>query len=47
MSVRLALVALLVVWGLGAAFLPLGGLVHVLLVAAAILVLLDRIGRTG
>lgn len=47
MSVRWALIVLLALWALGAAFFPLGGLIHVLLVAAAILALLDRIGRTG
>lgn len=39
--------ALLAVWALGAAFLPLGGLIHFLLIAAIILFLLDRLGRTG
>ncbi|MFN2382829.1 MAG: lmo0937 family membrane protein [Gemmatimonadota bacterium] len=39
--------ALFAGWALGAAFLPLGGMIHFLLIAALILLILDRLGRTG
>lgn len=45
MSARIAIVALLAAWALGAAFLPLGGMIHFLLVAALIVGIVDRVGR--
>ena len=45
MSVRLALAALLGLWAVGAAFLPLGGMIHFLLIAAIIVFLAGRFGR--
>jgi galactitol-specific phosphotransferase system IIC component len=42
---RIAIVVLLAVWALGAAFLPLGGMIHFLLVAALIVFLVGRLGR--
>jgi hypothetical protein len=45
LSERIALVALLAAWGLGAAFLPLGGMIHFLLIAAIIVFLAGRFGR--
>lgn len=42
-----AYLALFAVWALGAVFWPLGGMIHFLLIAAIILFLLDRLGRTG
>jgi len=44
-STSLAIVAILAVWALGAAFLPLHGMIHVLLVLALIVLLVDRVGR--
>ncbi|HYO47166.1 MAG TPA: DUF5670 family protein [Gemmatimonadota bacterium] len=44
-SERLVLAALLVAWGLGAAFLPLGGMIHFLLIVAIIVFLGGRFGR--
>lgn len=44
-SERLALAALLAAWGLGAAFLPLGGMIHFLLIVAIIVFLAGRFGR--
>ncbi|HEY7471232.1 MAG TPA: lmo0937 family membrane protein [Gemmatimonadota bacterium] len=45
LSERIALAALLAAWGLGAAFEPLGGMIHILLVAAIIVFLAGRFGR--
>lgn len=42
---RVALASLLGGWGLGAVFLPLGGMIHFLLVAALIVFLVGRFGR--
>lgn len=47
MSERIALAALLAVWGLGAAFFPLGGMIHFLLIATIIVFLVGRFGREG
>ncbi len=45
MSERIALVALLAAWAAGAAFFPLGGMIHFLLIAAIIVFLAGRFGR--
>lgn len=45
LSERIALASLLGGWGLGTAFLPLGGMIHFLLVAAIIVFLVGRFGR--
>lgn len=45
MTIPRAIGAVLAVWLLGALFLPLGGLIHVLLIVALILFLIDRLGR--
>lgn len=42
---RGALVAILVAWALGAVFLPLGGMIHFLLIAALVVAIVDRVGR--
>lgn len=44
---RMALAALIAAWALGAAFLPLGGMIHFLLVLALIVFLVGRLGRRG
>jgi hypothetical protein len=44
-SERLALAALLGLWAVGAAFFPLGGMIHFLLIAAIIVFLAGRFGR--
>ena len=44
-SERIALAALLALWAVGAAFLPLGGMIHILLIAAIIVFLAGRFGR--
>jgi hypothetical protein len=44
---RIALASLLGGWGIGVAFLPLGGMIHFLLVAALIVFLVGRFGREG
>lgn len=46
LSERIALVILLGAWALGALFLPLGGMIHFVLVAALIVFLAGRFGRT-
>jgi len=46
-SERIALASLLGGWGAGTAFLPLGGMIHFLLVAALIVFLVGRFGREG
>ncbi|HET6361011.1 MAG TPA: DUF5670 family protein [Gemmatimonadota bacterium] len=45
MSERLALAGLLAAWAVGAAFFPLGGMIHFLLIAAIIVFLAGRFGR--
>lgn len=45
MTIPRAIGAILAVWLLGALFLPLGGLIHVLLIVALVLFLIDRLGR--
>lgn len=45
MSERTLLAALLAAWGLGAAFFPLGGMIHFLLIVAIIVFLVGRFGR--
>lgn len=45
LSLRGALFLVLVVWVVGAALLPLRGMIHFLLVVALILVIVDRVGR--
>ena len=44
-SERMGLAALLAVWAVGAAFFPLGGMIHFLLIAAIIVFLAGRFGR--
>ena len=44
-SERIALAALLGTWAIGAAFFPLGGMIHFLLIAAIIVFLAGRFGR--
>ena len=44
-SERFALAALLALWAVGAAFFPLGGMIHFLLIAAIIVFLAGRFGR--
>jgi hypothetical protein len=44
-SARAAIVLILIVWALGAAFLPLHGMIHFLLIAALIVAIVDRVGR--
>lgn len=44
---RIVLASLLGAWGVGVAFLPLGGMIHFLLVAALIVFLVGRFGREG
>lgn len=46
MSERIALAALLGAWAVGAAFFPLGGMIHFLLIVAIIVFLAGRFGRT-
>jgi hypothetical protein len=46
-SERIAVVSLLGTWGLGTAFLPLGGMIHFLLIVALIVILAGRFGRRG
>ena len=45
MTERIALAALLAVWAIGAAFFPVGGMIHFLLIAAIIVFLAGRFGR--
>ena len=45
LSLPVTVVALLIVWGAGAAFFPLGGMIHFLLIVALIVFIIDRIGR--
>lgn len=45
MSARAAIVLILAVWALGAAFFPLNGMIHFLLVVALIVAIIDRVGR--
>ena len=42
---RIAIVALLAAWAIGAALFPLGGMIHFLLIAAIIVFLAGRFGR--
>lgn len=44
-SERMALAALLAAWAFGAAFFPLGGMIHFLLIVAIIVFLAGRFGR--
>ncbi len=44
-SERTLLAALLSLWAIGAAFFPLGGMIHFLLIAAIIVFLAGRFGR--
>lgn len=45
MTLRAAVLAVLAVWGVGAAFFPLNGMIHVLLVLVLILLVIDVAGR--
>jgi hypothetical protein len=45
MSLRAALLLVVVVWLAGALFFPLHGMIHFLLVVALIMVIVDRAGR--
>lgn len=44
---RIAIAVLVAAWVLGAVFLPLGGMIHFLLVLALIVFLVGRLGREG
>jgi hypothetical protein len=44
-SERIALAGILAVWALGAAFFPLGGMIHFLLIVEIIVFLAGRFGR--
>jgi len=44
-SARTAIAVTLALWALGAAFLPLGGMIHFLLIAALIVAIVDGVGR--
>lgn len=44
MTTRMALFALLGVWTLGTWLFPLGGMIHILLVVALIVWIVDRMG---
>jgi hypothetical protein len=45
MSLRVAVLMVLVVWAAGAVFFALHGMIHFLLVVALILLIVDRVGR--
>jgi hypothetical protein len=45
LDLRVAVGLLVVVWAAGAAFFPLGGMIHFLLVVAFIVFIIDRVGR--
>ncbi len=45
MTLPRTILAVLLVWLLGALFFPVGGMIHFLLIAALILGLIDRLGR--
>ncbi|MGH7563208.1 MAG: lmo0937 family membrane protein [Gemmatimonadota bacterium] len=45
LSLRAALLLVLVVWLAGALFLPLHGMIHFLLAVALIMAIVDRVGR--
>lgn len=47
MTLPRAIAAVLAVWLLGAFLLPVGGVIHTLLIVALILLLIDRLGRSG
>lgn len=46
LTLRTALAGLVVAWGLGTLFFPLGGMIHFLLIALLIVWIVDRVGRT-
>ncbi|MGH7550514.1 MAG: DUF5670 family protein [Gemmatimonadota bacterium] len=45
LSLKAALLFVVVVWAAGAIFFPLHGMIHFLLVVALIMVIVDRVGR--
>lgn len=45
LSLRTAVLLVLALWAAGAAFLPMNGMIHVLLVLVLILLIVDRAGR--
>lgn len=45
MTVPRAILAVLLLWLVGALLFPLGGLIHFLLIVALVLFLIDRLGR--
>ena len=45
LSLRAAVLLILALWAAGAAFFPLNGMIHVLLVLVLILLIVDRAGR--
>lgn len=47
MTLPRATLAALALWLLGTLFLPLGGMIHFLLIVALILFGIDRLGREG
>ena len=44
-SLRAAVLLILALWAAGAAFFPMHGMIHVLLVLVLILLIVDRAGR--
>lgn len=46
LTLRAALVGVLVIWVAGTLLFPLGGMIHFLLIAALIVWIVDRVGRT-
>ena len=47
MSVRYAIAAILALWAVGAMWFPLGGVIHFLLIAALIVAIIARFGRSA
>ena len=44
-SLRAAVLVVLALWAAGAAFFPMNGMIHVLLVLVIVLLIVDRAGR--
>ena len=45
MSLRGGVLVILALWAMGAAFFPMNGMIHVLLVLVLVLLIVDRAGR--
>lgn len=45
LSLRGAVLLVLALWAAGAAFFPMNGMIHVLLVLVLVLIVVDRAGR--